>query len=159
MFGLFKKAKILNNLQESRLFDETSFYDSFIRDLKNCKNELFIESPFVISARMKVLIPLFKKLLAKGVKIHIITRHPSEHEGEFAYQATEEILACSEIRVHITFVKNHHRKLAIIDKTILYEGSLNILSHTNSREIMRRIEGKLAVSEMWKFLKLNQIIG
>ncbi len=37
---------------------------------------------------------------------------------------------------------NHHRKLAILDRKVLWEGSLNILSQTRSREIMRRIKSQ-----------------
>ena len=45
-------------------------------------------------------------------------------------------------------IGNHHRKLAILDRKVLWEGSLNILSQTRSREI--RI--KLIKEEFWKIL-------
>lgn len=47
----------------------------------------------------------------------------------------------------------HHRKLAIIDCKILWEGSLNILSHNNTREIMRRINSPSVSLQMINFLK------
>jgi len=53
---------------------------------------------------------------------------------------------------------NHHRKLAIIDRKILWEGSLNILSQNNSREIMRRIEGEAFATELFEFLNLGEYI-
>ena len=53
---------------------------------------------------------------------------------------------------------NHHRKLAIIDRQILWEGSLNILSQIKSREIMRRIEGDNYAQDMFNFLKLKRFI-
>lgn len=37
-----------------------------------------------------------------------------------------------------TYNDLRHRKLAVIDGEILWEGSLNLLSHSNSRELMRR---------------------
>jgi hypothetical protein len=55
-------------------------------------------------------------------------------------------------------VGNHHRKLAILDRKILWEGSLNILSQTHSREIMRRIENEEITMEMFNFLKLYKFI-
>jgi len=55
-------------------------------------------------------------------------------------------------------VGNHHRKLAILDRKILWEGSLNILSQTHSREIMRRIDSSKLTGEMFKFLKLERWI-
>lgn len=50
-------------------------------------------------------------------------------------------------------VGNHHRKLAILDRQLLWEGSLNILSQTHSREFMRRIEDKQLTTETFNFLK------
>lgn len=53
---------------------------------------------------------------------------------------------------------NHHRKLAIIDRKIVWEGSLNIPSQSNSREIMRRIEGKEIAEDAFNFLRFDRFI-
>ena len=53
---------------------------------------------------------------------------------------------------------NHHCKLAFIDRNVLWEGSLNILSQTNSREIMRRIEGENHAPKMFNYHNLGRII-
>ena len=53
---------------------------------------------------------------------------------------------------------NSHRKLAILDQNILWEGSLNILSQTNSREYMRRIQSKIHTQECFKFINLGKYI-
>lgn len=155
----FKRSKTLNSLQESRLFDETSFYPRFIKDLMNCNEQVIIECPFIAHSRMEILTPIFKKIIAKGVKTQIITRHPSDYDESFRYYATEEILKCSELGVNIILERgNHHRKLAIIDKNILWEGSLNILSQNHSKEVMRRTNRKESVLEMISFLNLDKII-
>jgi phosphatidylserine/phosphatidylglycerophosphate/cardiolipin synthase-like enzyme len=54
-----------------------------------------------------------------------------------------EILAaiqeCKKLGIHVFCVGGHiHEKVAIIDRRIYWEGSLNILSQRNSREIMSR---------------------
>jgi hypothetical protein len=46
------------------------------------------------------------------------------------------------IGVDVYMTVGHHRKLAVIDKSILWEGSLNILSQYDSCEVMRRIRSK-----------------
>ncbi|MEN9327798.1 MAG: hypothetical protein RI947_606 [Candidatus Parcubacteria bacterium] len=156
MIFFWNKKQTLNNLERSKLFDETSFYKQFIEDLLNCKKEVIIESPYITSSRMELLTPIFKMLVDKGIKVHIVTRDPIEHDEYMQHQATNEILNCCEIGVNITLLRgNHHRKLAIIDREILWEGSLNILSQNNSREIMRRIERKALAIEMLSFLNLQ----
>ena len=48
------------------------------------------------------------------------------------------------------FIKGLHRKVVVIDREILYEGSLNILSQNNSIEMMRRIE---SVNMCWRLAR------
>lgn len=141
---------------ETKLYNERTFYKQFIEDLVRADREIIIESPFITTSRMELLYPVFERLLARHVMVYLITRDPVDHDNEFMRdQSTNEILQCKELGVNISLLKgHHHRKLAIIDSKILWEGSLNILSFSNSREIMRRIKSEKYVWEMQKFLKL-----
>lgn len=49
-----------------------------------------------------------------------------------------------------------HQKVAIIDGTIAWEGSLNILSHKDTEEQMRRFEGQSTVEEIIRNLELDE---
>ena len=143
----------------SSLFDETTFYDKFITDLNNCTKEIIIESPYITSKRAGMFTPIFNDLLAKGVKIYVMTRDPKEHEENMEYQSEETISLFERMGVQVLLcIGNHHRKLAILDRKILYEGSLNILSQTRSREIMRRIQSKQLAMQLFNFLKLAKFL-
>lgn len=108
---------------------------------------------------MKVLMPIFEKLINREVKIYFITRDPKEHDESMEIQSEEEIRHCEILGIQVLLcVGNHHRKLAILDRKILWEGSLNVLSQTHSREIMRRIESKSVTEEVFNFLKLGKFI-
>lgn len=149
----------MNGLSSSGLHDEHSFYQTFLKDLANCKNEVIIESPYITSERMRTFDRLFKKLLQKQVKIYIITRDPREHEEFMEPQSEEAISWCERLGIQVLLCEgNHHRKLAIIDREILWEGSLNILSQTYSREIMRRIESPELAMQIFNFLKLEKFL-
>jgi len=105
---------------------------------------------------MQKFYPAFQKMLDRRTKVLIITRDPSDLDPEVRDFATNEIMQMSEMGVSVTLLKgNHHRKLAIIDRSITWEGSLNILSQNNSMEIMRRIEDKKTAEDLLKFLKLK----
>ena len=156
MFNLFNKPDN-QDILKSKLYDENTFYYQFIRDLENCKKEVIIESPFITTARMDVLAPLFTRLIKRGVKIYVKTRDPKEHTDTYEQQSEAEIHNFEVIGIQtLICTGNHHRKLAIIDRNILWEGSLNILSQTKSREIMRRMESQTLAMEMFKFLKYDQ---
>lgn len=144
----------------SRLFDQTTFYSQLFQDFKRCKTEVIIESPFISASRMRCLYPVFKDLISRKIVIYVVTRDPSEYEDEFMRdQVTNEILQCNELGVQLILqTDRHHRKLAIIDRKVLWEGSLNILSFSNSQEIMRRIEDRETTAKMINFLKLQKLL-
>lgn len=160
MFNLFwKKQPPVQTLSTSELFDETTFYKKFLMDLRVCQREVIIESPYITISRMKTLLPAIEALIAKGVSVNIITRDPSEHNETLALQSEAVIQVFEAMGVQVLLCNgNHHRKLAILDREILWEGSLNILSQTKSREIMRRIPEKQFALQMFHFLKFDRIL-
>jgi len=144
---------------KTSLFDESTFYPEFGKDLLHAEREVVIESPFITINRVKKLTPIFNKLLKQGIKVFVITRQPSLHDYPMKKQSEEIIHFFEEIGIQVLVTQNnHHRKLAIIDRDILWEGSLNILSQSNSREIMRRTIGDNHAQIMFNFLRLDRFI-
>ncbi len=147
-----------STLLSSQLHDEKTFYQTFLQDLEKCQNEVIIESPYITYERMRTFDRIFGKLLKKGVKMYVITRDPKEHDEFMQSQSEAEIqkFEITGVQTLLCF-GNHHRKLAFLDRKILWEGSLNILSQNSSREIMRRIESKELTMEMFNFLKFTKV--
>lgn len=157
MFNVTLRKTSPAGLLTSGLFDEKTFYDRFLRDLKHCKSEVIIESPYITTDRLAVLAPTLRKLVKKGVKIRVNTRYPGHHDELLRIQAWIVTKKLKEMGVKVTFFNDyHHRKIAVLDSRILYEGSLNILSQNNSREIMRRIESEELTKQMIRFLGLKR---
>jgi hypothetical protein len=148
-----------NDQFASTLRDQDTFYPSFQHDLKNCSSELIIESPFITTRRMNELLPVLKKLTKRGVRIYINTRDPIEHDPEYAVQAYDAVARLHALGVTVLYTVKHHRKLAIIDRQIIWEGSLNILSYSNSCEIMRRMLSSSLAEELIGFIKLTNYTG
>lgn len=147
------------NSYTSTLHDEKTFYQAFIRDLEQCKEEVIIESPFITTERMKTFWPVLRKLYSRGIIIYIITRDPKTHDDGYDEQSEREIEVLESLGIQVLLCKgNHHRKLAIIDRDILWEGSLNILSQKHSREIMRRLSGGGFAEGMFRFIHYEKYI-
>ena len=89
-----------------------------------------------------------------------MTRQPKENDEILKYQSQKVVQQFEEMGIVVLpFLGRLHRKLAIIDRSILWEGSLNILSQRESQEIMRRFEGVDTARQMMMFLKLDKNIG
>lgn len=149
-----------HELLDSTLCDEKIFYQLFLKDLSMCKSEVIIESPYITRNRIEVFYPLFEKLLRKRVKIYIVTRDPKTHDSKTMREEAEETIKYFE-RVGIQAllcIGNPHRKVAILDRRILWEGSLNILSQVYSREVMRRTASQQIAMQMFDFLKIGKYL-
>ena len=154
MFKLFHKTDV-SGLLSSRLYDERSFYDAFIKDIKNAKRSIIIESPYLTERRALQVCKLFKRMNNQGVKIRINTRNPRYHDKTLEIQAWKATAILREHKVKVyTYNDLRHRKLAVIDDTVLWEGSLNILSQNNSKELMRRTTSKDVCNQVLRFTSL-----
>lgn len=146
-------------MNNASLHDEKTFYGKFLDDLSKCREEVIIESPFITGVRMRTLYPVFEKLIKRGVKVYVVTRDPREHTEPYKKQSEEAIQYFEQIGIQaLLCVGNHHRKLAILDRQILWEGSLNILSQIKSREIMKRTDSKESAMQMFDFLKFEKVL-
>lgn len=144
------------SLSSSRLYDQVTFYKAFLRDIEHAQTRVIIESPFITEKRMNLLLPTLIKLSNKGVRIVINTKPFEEHEQRYKDQAIWAVGAMQDIGIEVLMTVGHHRKLAIIDENILWEGSLNILSQNDSCEVMRRIKSDKAVRDVIRFTNLKK---
>ncbi len=148
-----------NDILASRLYDQSNFYPTFLRDLSGCKDEAIIESPFITTKRFSMLMPMLRSLRARDVRVVINTRPPSEHGPTYELQAETAIQQMHNIGIVVLFTGGHHRKLAILDRAVIWEGSLNILSHSDSCEIMRKTTSRVLAEQLIGFLDIKKHIG
>ena len=147
----------MNQQVNGSLYNQDSFYNTFIKDLKKTKTRVIIESPFITMRRVNQLVPILEKLIRRGVLVIINTKPFGDHNLLLYDQVINAVGKMQDIGIEIYMTVGHHRKLAIIDDSILWEGSLNILSQNDSCEIMRRIESPEATKQLLKFVNLGKI--
>ncbi|MGK2896247.1 MAG: phospholipase D-like domain-containing protein [Candidatus Saccharimonadales bacterium] len=152
--SLFKRSYGFDEtgLTTSQLYDQAKFCDAFTRDLSRARTRVLIESPFITMKRLNVLLPTLRRLHSKGVDIVVNTKPLEEHDQLLCEQAFEAVGTLQDMGVTVLMTIGHHRKLAIIDDDILWEGSLNILSQNDSCELMRRINSPILTGQMLRFI-------
>jgi hypothetical protein len=95
---------------------------------------------------MSQLYPVIRKAAVRGISFIINTRDPVAHDDRMKAEAYRAVRALQDLDILVLYTSNLHRKVAIIDDSILWEGSLNILSHGGSAEVMRRTSCALSVA-------------
>jgi len=143
-----------DELITSKLYDEDNFYNAFLKDIKKCRRELIIESAYMTTRRVHYLLPYLEGLKKNRVRVVINTRNPEEHDTYMCEEARKSLSLLLEIGVQVIFSESLHRKVAIIDRNILWEGSLNILSQNNSKEMMRRSE---SIAHCWQMIRFADL--
>ena len=121
----------MTNIHSSQLYDNATFYDAFTKDILKSQHSLIIESPFITLKRLEKILPYLERLRRKGVAITINTRNPEEHDGMYVGQAHE---------------------------TVTQLQNINILSHSDSCEMMRRIDSNAVAEDTIRYLNQQQRI-
>jgi hypothetical protein len=138
------------------LYTEQNFWAQFFQDIKGVKERLIILSPFLSIRRSSMFMDYFRVMIGRGVKVKIYTRPANQQVGEMANQADVVIRQLRSIDTNVIERRSMHQKVAILDNSITWEGSLNILSHRDTEEHMRRFEGPSAIEEIIRNLDLEE---
>ncbi|MGH2494483.1 MAG: AAA domain-containing protein [Ktedonobacteraceae bacterium] len=126
-------------LYEERL-NEKTFYPRFILDVQSARKEIVIVSPYLAN-RIKELLPFLEAKRKEGISVIVIINPQNQMYGfkNLLEQANIKVLEYSKA----------HMKHAFIDGEIIYDGSLNILSHKDTHESMIRKKSPKAVKMVW----------
>jgi hypothetical protein len=155
--ALLGTASAIGEPISGELYTERNFWAQFIQDVKGVKQRLIILSPFISIRRSSIFMDYFKSMREQGIEIKLHTRPVNQQTGEMANQSEIVIRQLRDIGVKVTERRNMHQKVAIIDMDVAWEGSLNILSHRDSGEQMRRFIGQSAIEEIERNLELSKI--
>ena len=134
---------------------ELDFWDAIYDDIRCARKSILIVSPFIYKNRAPEVVQILKKV-DKSVAIRVHTKevtsklYADSEKLEFAKGIVEDL---SEFAT-VSFDELCHEKIAIIDEKIVWQGSLNILSHNGTRENMRRLEGREVADEVLRSLRI-----
>lgn len=127
------------------IYDQISFQERFISDLRHTKRRVVIVSPYVTMRRVRWLEDTFAEMTSRGVSVTVITRPPSSFRGQAAAAAVAAMNTLRTQKIAVCLREGIHQKHAVIDESIVWYGSINLLSFGASQEsIMRLVSGSVA---------------
>ncbi len=157
---LKRRENAINQVITRDLFNDKTFYRAFAGDLLAAKKEVIIYSPFVSKFRANYYKRIIEKLRNRNIEVFIFTRTLDEYDSIIQAQIEHILEIYQKEGVHINyFGKYIHEKTAIIDRKIVWEGSLNILSHRASSEMMTKTLDNNLAENVMSMLNLNNSIA
>jgi hypothetical protein len=133
------------------------FYPAFESDLTNAKEDIAIVSAFVTARRVRKLTDTLKTAIERKVSVRILTKPPENQfkEEPLKTSARDGVQILQDIGARVEFNPKTHEKLCVIDNSIVWYGSLNILSQYESSESMMRFVGEATARQLLKDVGLR----
>ena len=147
-------------LDSNRLIlTQEHFYDFLRADLARAQSRVVMYSPFITQNRLAQLEPQIRATVERGTMVYVVTKAQCDRSKRELSQYRMLERALTEWGVVIVHKQRMHEKLIFIDSDILWEGSLNPLSFSNTGEHMERRVSQKVFEDYARTLHLNDLIG
>ena len=134
--------------ETNAIFDSDSYMSVFERDIAEADAEIVISSPGVSARSIRRMLKDLGERHDSGVKITLLTLpadgYPKERIGK-----TKELLAkLTELGATVMEKPGIHEHFAVIDKEIIWYGSVNLLSNAKKEDNLMRVKSKEIAQEL-----------
>ena len=124
------------------IYDSETYSEVFRGDIINAKAEVMISSPYVSTPGSERLIHNFSAMKSKDASISLIT-YPASHYSDDIKDRIENIHnRLNMAGIKVSFVDYIPSRYAVIDKEILWYGSMNLVSNIKEDDDEMRIVSK-----------------
>lgn len=125
--------------QINSIYDMDNYFDAYQNDLLSAKKEIIISSPAISNQKVEELINLLYEKQLNGLKVVIVTWKPYEyHFGEIGYwMRLHEKMRNAGFTMNL--VEDYCERYCIIDKEIVWYGSLNFLGKEDAEDNLMRV--------------------
>ena len=136
------------NEVKNSIFDYESYLEPYLNDLRSATQEVYVSSPTLSKDTVDRFIDAISERLLHGVKVHVITyeAHNIKYGDANYWLQLQRQLADQGIMLH--FVNENCQRYCIIDKEIVWYGSLNFLGKADIEDNLMRIESGSVASEL-----------
>ncbi len=138
---------------------QDDYYRLLVRDLQRARSRVVFYSAFLTPDRVAFLEPHLRALVERDVPTYVVTKTTGERSGGQAETAARIERALEDWGVRVLHKLRMHEKLVFIDNHILWSGSLNSLSFTDTQEVMERRVSRAVVDDYARILRLDALIA
>lgn len=127
------------------IYNQITFQDRFLQDVRQACESVVIVSPYVTVKRVKWIEAGLAQCVQRRAKATVVTRDPQTLPASSRGAAQTAIRMLQGLRAEIICQEGIHQKYAVIDGSVVWYGSVNLLSFGASQEsVMRLVSGSIA---------------
>ncbi len=130
------------------IYDIDNYAETYWRDLEEAKSSVVISSPRLNTQKVNRIISEFGKRQETGIKVTIVTWHPDAYKygRDDVRMELMEILRKAGFEVRLVEESCEH--FAVIDREIVWYGSVNLLSKEDAEDNLMRVCSKDIAAEL-----------
>ncbi|WP_028308466.1 phospholipase D-like domain-containing protein [Desulfitibacter alkalitolerans] len=134
------------------IFDQRNFLPAYKEDITNAVDEIIIASPYVSKKHVENL-KYLQSTLSRNVNVTVVTRSFQELNGKNRAVIEKTIGFLKAAGINVVCEPNLFQKFAVIDKRIVWYGSINLLCFGKTEESIMRLESPYIASELLECTK------
>ena len=127
------------------IFDAQTYAPVYEHDLQTAQREILISSPALSRKKVTHFLELLCKRQESGVRIKVLTLAP---DAQDTYQAAEKIALLRQCGIEVLPSQTCREHFAILDRRLVWYGSMNLLSHENPDDNLIRLQDEQVAQEL-----------
>ena len=142
-------AEVVDKQEVSNsIFDGIGYWEVFEKDVLSAEKSLVISSPFLSSRKVGWLVSQSEALQQRGVTIKLFALSPEAYpeDGQEHHKELLNQLVASGIEVNLQ--NRYHERYAVIDQSLVWYGSMNLLSNGSEENSLMRIVSPTIAAEL-----------
>lgn len=130
------------------IYDIDSYSGAYRQDLLEARREIIISSPAISTRKVFQLISLLRERQEAGVKVVIVTCSPDSYGyGDSAtWMELQDHMRLAGFELNLT--EEHCERFAIVDREIVWYGSMNLLAKEDVDDNLMRVQSKEIAAEL-----------
>ena len=143
---IIDKQEITNSI-----FDSHSYFDIFEKDVISAAGSVVISSPSFSFKKVNWLCAESECLQIKGVSVVVLTLDPEDYPEDGRDQHKSHIDHMTSAGVNVITRHKYRERFAIIDKSLVWYGSMTLLSNEKEDDSLMRINNPVIAEELLEF--------
>ncbi len=136
--------------QVNAIYDFESYFAIYKQDLDSADNEIVISSPGINRNKIDTMMDVWKNVQERGVKVIVLTLDPERYPKERIEATAQLVQTMKNNGVLVELRQQMHEHYAIIDRDVVWYGSMNLLSREKEEDNLMRIRDKEIAGELLK---------
>ena len=134
--------------QVNVIYDFESYIEVYKKDLESANKEIIISSPGINKNKIETMIDIWRNVQERGTKVIVLTLSPEKYPKERIEATAQLIQTMKNNGVLVEIRQQMHEHYAIIDREVVWYGSMNLLSREREDDNLMRIRNAEIAGEL-----------